>query len=97
VNEIAVDRQEIASLIEKTRTEAEALGVILDGFSSTADGGRASEKIAFIMRAAMESADLAATTTLGLCAIAEEAVEDQMATEAEVLDMLDNFESENFG
>ena len=97
MTKISVSRDELNEIVKKSRTEAESLRDMLSGLPTGVGGGGASDKIPFIIRAAVEAAGLASDISLGLCAIADEVVEDQLATEAEVVEALDNFSHENFG
>lgn len=70
---------------------AEDLSTTLNDFSANPDCGIASDKIPFITRAILEASQLASDTALGLCAVGRQAVNNQMATEEEILETLDNF------
>lgn len=88
---IELDREEVQHLLKKTETAASDTQSALNTFDSVVDGGFASDKIAFITRAALESAALSADAANGVCAVARLATDDQMAQEEAIADALDNF------
>ncbi len=93
---IEMDRDSMRWVLKKTEEHADDVSSILSGFSSTADGGIASDKIAFIVRAALEAAQLSADSVQGLCDVASLAVDDQTATESDILESLNNFAGKEF-
>lgn len=93
---IKVQRGEMNSLLKKPETAEEDLNTALAGFSSTADGGIASDKIALITRIALESAQLASNAANGVCEVSRRAIDDQLLTDEEIKDSLDNFTNKVF-
>ncbi len=88
---IDVDRESMGAVFKKPEELAADVSGVLGKFSSAADGGIASDKIAFIVRAAMEAAQMSVDAANGVCAIGRSAVDGHMETEEEIMDALDNF------
>ena len=88
---IKVERDEMSALVEKSERIEEELNTALAGFSSTVDAGIASDKIAVVVRIALEGAQLASNAANGVCGVARNAIEDQLLTDEEIMDSLDNF------
>lgn len=97
MTELALDRDEMREILKKPRDRAAEILEQTNGFSMSADFGKATNKISVIVRLAIESAAKAAVTTQALCAIAGEAVDDLAETEASILEALDNFQEEELG
>lgn len=97
MTEIQLDRAEMRETLKKPEARAAELLTRLDGFSASGDFGMASDKIALIVRLALESAQQAAITTQAVCVIAHEAVDDLTTTEESIMDALDNFAEEELG
>ncbi|GAA3593054.1 hypothetical protein GCM10022198_16160 [Klugiella xanthotipulae] len=93
---IKVERDEMSALLKKTETAEGTLNTALAGFSSSADGGIASDKIALIVRIALESAQMASNAAHGVCEVSRQAIESQFLTEEEIMESLDNFTDEAF-
>lgn len=97
MSEIAISREDMRKLLKGPESQAEKVLQQLDGFSQSADLGKATDEISVIVRIAMESAEKAAIASQAVCQIAREAVDDLAATEQSVLESLDNFSEAEFG
>ncbi|MFZ4843221.1 hypothetical protein [Mycetocola saprophilus] len=97
MTKIEVDRDSMGALLKNPETLAGDVVKELGAMPSGGDGGLASDKIAFILRAIMEASQLSADTANSVCAVGRAAIEDQMATEEEVMDSLDNFSARELG
>lgn len=97
MSRIAVEPDQMEVLLRRTENVASDASAALGGFVITADGGIASDKIAFIVRMAIEAAQLAADATNGLATVARAAVTGQLGDEAEVFASLQAITAEHFG
>ncbi|QIM18582.1 hypothetical protein G7066_08030 [Leucobacter coleopterorum] len=93
---IRVDRYEMTEWLKRPERAEADLNTALAGFSSSADGGVASDKIALIVRIALESAQLASNAVSGICEISHRAIDDQHLTDDEIKESLDNFTNKVF-
>lgn len=83
-------------LLSKVEAIAADSSDALGGFSLTADGGIASDKIAFILQAAIEAAQLSVDATYGLVAVGSAALDGQLEDEAAIYEALNNFHGASF-
>lgn len=96
MTQISVQADQMGVVLGSTERSVRSATDALGGFSSTADGGVASDKLTFVVRVALEAAQLAADASSGVCAVARAALDGQLADEAEITDALDNFHGKSF-
>lgn len=96
MSNIRVDRDDMKSLLKKPETIEQELHTALGGFSGSVDGGVASDKLALVVRIALEGAQLAADAANAICAVSREALDNQMLTDSEVTESIDRFSGKEF-
>src|SRR5699024_5949677 len=89
MTEISIEREEILAMLSRPEKWADDLAQTLDSFSSTADGGFASETMGLITQVALEAGQLSADLARAVCASARSAVRDQMRTEEEAMEHIE--------
>lgn len=96
MSNIRVERDEMRAILKRPEDIVQELNAALGGFSGTVDGGVASDKLALIVRIALEGAQLAADAANAICAVSREALDDQMLTDGEVTESIDRFSGKEF-
>ena len=97
MSKIQANSDQVDVLLSRTESVAADSANALAGFALTADGGLATDKIAFILQAAMEGAQLCVDASNAVTSVGRAAIDGQFEDEAEVYDALNNFSAEVFG
>lgn len=96
MSKIQVDIAQMGVLLNQTESVASDAAGDLAGFGITADGGIASDKIAFIIQAAMEGAQLCVDASNAVTSVGRAAIDGQLKDEAEIYEALNNFSEKTF-